>query len=53
MPTLAELQRHKRAFEAQQRLAFQTNSRGAGSWTQELVARGFVTYLETAWGADA
>lgn len=47
-PTLAELQRHKRAFEAAQTQAQRSNARSAGVWTEPEVAAAFVTYLQTA-----
>ncbi|WOO80367.1 Protein kti12 [Vanrija pseudolonga] len=48
-PTLAELQRLKRQFEAQQIQAQKSNARSAGNWTEPEVASGFVAFLEATW----
>lgn len=49
-PTLSELQRLKRQFEATQTTAQRTGGRAAGNWTEPEVASSFVTFLETVWG---
>jgi protein KTI12 len=50
--TLPEMQRLKRQYESVQTKAVGSNSRAAGEWTEEGVARGFVAFLETAWDTD-
>lgn len=48
-PTLSEMQRLKRQFEATQTGAQRSGGRAAGSWTEPEVAANFVTFLETTW----
>ncbi|CAK9782044.1 chromatin associated protein KTI12 [Cutaneotrichosporon oleaginosum] len=48
-PTLSEMQRLKRQFEATQTGAQRSGGGAAGSWTEPEVAANFVTFLENVW----
>ncbi|BEJ02508.1 hypothetical protein CcaverHIS631_0703030 [Cutaneotrichosporon cavernicola] len=48
-PTLSEMQRLKRQFEATQTGAQRSGGGAAGSWTEPQVAANFVTFLENIW----